>query len=62
MNGAGLAMATMDIIKLYGGEPANFLDVGGNVQESQVTEAFRILSSGELKFHIAEFTTARHVS
>ena len=37
VNGAGLAMATMDIIKLYGGEPANFLDVGGNVQEEQVT-------------------------
>lgn len=46
VNGAGLAMATMDIIKLYGGEPANFLDVGGNVQEHQVTEAFRILQSG----------------
>lgn len=46
MNGAGLAMATMDIIKLYGGEPANFLDVGGGVQEHQVTEAFRIISSG----------------
>ena len=36
VNGAGLAMATMDIIKLYGGKPANFLDVGGNVQEDQV--------------------------
>lgn len=36
VNGAGLAMATMDIIKLYGGEPANFLDVGGGVQEHQV--------------------------
>jgi succinyl-CoA synthetase beta subunit len=45
VNGAGLAMATMDIIKLYGGEPANFLDVGGNVNEAQVTEAFRILTS-----------------
>jgi len=45
VNGAGLAMATMDIIKLYGGEPANFLDVGGGVQEHQVTEAFRIISS-----------------
>jgi len=45
VNGAGLAMATMDIIKLYGGEPANFLDVGGGVQENQVTEAFRIISS-----------------
>eukprot|EP00088_Acartia_fossae_P004262 TRINITY_DN11817_c0_g1_i1.p2 TRINITY_DN11817_c0_g1~~TRINITY_DN11817_c0_g1_i1.p2 ORF type:complete len:431 (-),score=142.67 TRINITY_DN11817_c0_g1_i1:307-1572(-) len=44
VNGAGLAMATMDIIKLYGGEPANFLDVGGNVQEDQVKEAFRIIT------------------
>lgn len=44
VNGAGLAMATMDIIKLYGGEPANFLDVGGSVQENQVKEAFRIIS------------------
>jgi len=39
VNGAGLAMATMDIIKYYGGEPANFLDVGGSVQEHQVREA-----------------------
>jgi len=45
VNGAGLAMATMDIIKLYGGEPANFLDVGGNVKEDQVLEAFRIIVS-----------------
>merc|ERR1712170_321710 len=44
VNGAGLAMATMDIIKYYGGDPANFLDVGGNVQEGQVREAFRIIS------------------
>jgi len=44
VNGAGLAMATMDIIKLYGGEPANFLDVGGSVQENQVKEAFRIIT------------------
>merc|ERR1712077_111165 len=44
VNGAGLAMATMDIIKLYGGKPANFLDVGGNVQEDQVREAFRIIT------------------
>lgn len=43
VNGAGLAMATMDIIKLYGGEPANFLDVGGSASEERVTEAFRIL-------------------
>lgn len=44
VNGAGLAMATMDIIKLYNGKPANFLDVGGNASESQVTEAFRIVT------------------
>jgi len=43
VNGAGLAMATMDIIKFYGGEPANFLDVGGGATEEQVTEAFQIL-------------------
>ena len=43
VNGAGLAMATMDIIKFYGGEPANFLDVGGGATEQQVTEAFKIL-------------------
>lgn len=43
VNGAGLAMSTMDIIKLHGGEPANFLDVGGGANEEQVTEAFRIL-------------------
>ena len=47
VNGAGLAMATMDIIKLYGGEPANFLDVGGSVQEHQVKEAFRIISEDD---------------
>jgi len=45
VNGAGLAMATMDIIKLYGGEPANFLDVGGSASAKQVTEAFRIITS-----------------
>ena len=43
VNGAGLAMATMDIIKYYGGSPANFLDVGGSATEEQVTEAFKIL-------------------
>src|SRR5205823_3357363 len=43
VNGAGLAMGTMDIIKYYGGEPANFLDVGGGANKEQVTEAFRIL-------------------
>jgi succinyl-CoA synthetase beta subunit len=45
VNGAGLAMATMDIIKYAGGEPANFLDVGGGATEQQVTEAFKILVS-----------------
>jgi len=43
VNGAGLAMATMDIIKFYGGEPANFLDVGGGADKSKVASAFRIL-------------------
>jgi succinyl-CoA synthetase beta subunit len=45
VNGAGLAMSTMDLIKLHGGEPANFLDVGGGANAEQVTEAFRILLS-----------------
>jgi succinyl-CoA synthetase beta subunit len=45
VNGAGLAMATMDIIKLYGGEPANFLDVGGGAKVDQVKAAFKIISS-----------------
>jgi len=45
VNGAGLAMATMDIIKYYGGEPANFLDVGGGATEEKVTEAFKIILS-----------------
>jgi succinyl-CoA synthetase beta subunit len=47
VNGAGLAMSTMDIIKLHGGEPANFLDVGGSATESAVTEAFRIILSDD---------------
>lgn len=47
VNGAGLAMATMDIIKFYGGTPANFLDVGGSATVEAVTEGFKILSSGE---------------
>jgi succinyl-CoA synthetase beta subunit len=45
VNGAGLAMATMDIIKLHGGEPANFLDVGGSVTKEGAIEAFRIILS-----------------
>lgn len=44
VNGAGLAMATMDIIKLYNGEPANFLDVGGGVKEEQVLSAFKLIT------------------
>jgi succinyl-CoA synthetase beta subunit len=43
VNGAGLAMATMDIIKLYGAEPANFLDVGGSASQEKVTAAFKII-------------------
>ena len=43
VNGAGLAMATMDTIKLYGGSPANFLDVGGGATAEKVTEAFKIM-------------------
>ena len=45
VNGAGLAMATMDIIKLYGGEPANFLDVGGGASKEKVTTAFKLILS-----------------
>jgi succinyl-CoA synthetase beta subunit len=45
VNGAGLAMATMDIIQMHGGKPANFLDVGGGATEKQVEEAFKILTS-----------------
>ncbi|MBQ82603.1 MAG: ADP-forming succinate--CoA ligase subunit beta [Gammaproteobacteria bacterium] len=47
VNGAGLAMGTMDIIKLYGGDPANFLDVGGTVDAKRVSEAFKIILSDE---------------
>jgi len=47
VNGAGLAMATMDIIKLHGGKPANFLDVGGSATKERVTEAFKIILSDE---------------
>jgi succinyl-CoA synthetase beta subunit len=47
VNGAGLAMATMDIIKLSGGDPANFLDVGGSADAKRVEEAFRIILSDE---------------
>ena len=47
VNGAGLAMATMDVIKLHGGEPANFLDVGGGATSERVTEAFKLILSNE---------------
>jgi succinyl-CoA synthetase beta subunit len=47
VNGAGLAMATMDVIKLYGGDPANFLDVGGGATQERVTEAFKIILSDD---------------
>ncbi len=47
VNGAGLAMATMDLIKLFGGQPANFLDVGGTADEERVTEAFKIILQDE---------------
>ena len=47
VNGAGLAMGTMDIIKLHGGEPANFLDVGGTADSERVSEAFKIILSDE---------------
>ena len=47
VNGAGLAMATMDLIKLHGGEPANFLDVGGGATSERVTEAFKLILSND---------------
>jgi succinyl-CoA synthetase beta subunit len=47
VNGAGLAMATMDVIKLNGGEPANFLDVGGGTDAERVEEAFKLILSSE---------------
>ena len=47
VNGAGLAMGTMDIIKLHGGEPANFLDVGGGATKERVSEAFKIILSDD---------------
>jgi succinyl-CoA synthetase beta subunit len=45
VNGAGLAMATMDIIKHYGGNPANFLDVGGSAEDEQMVEAIKLLDN-----------------
>ena len=59
VNGAGLAMATMDIIKLHGGSPANFLDVGGGATAEAVTAAFQLISSDSnvsvLMFCVSKF-------
>ena len=65
VNGAGLAMATMDIIKLYGAEPANFLDVGGGATAEKVTAAFKIITSdpsreGHLGQHLRRHHALRH--
>ena len=65
VNGAGLAMSTMDLIKLHGGEPANFLDVGGGAKVDQVTEAFRIISgrqarAGGARQHLRRHHEVRH--
>ena len=65
VNGAGLAMATMDIIKLAGGEPANFLDVGGGANAEQIKNAFRILMAdtggeGGLHQHFRRHPAVRH--
>lgn len=59
VNGAGLAMATMDIIKYYGGDPANFLDVGGGATKEKVTEAFKIICpTKRLKVFLSTFSAA----
>ena len=65
VNGAGLAMATMDTIKLYGGEPANFLDVGGGATAEKVTEAFKIMLrnpklEGDPRQHLRRHHEVRH--
>ncbi len=65
VNGAGLAMSTMDIIKHYGGEPANFLDVGGGATAEKVTAAFKIITSdpdgeGDLRQHLRRHHEVRH--
>ena len=57
VNGAGLAMATMDIIKLHGGSPANFLDVGGGATAGQVKEAFKIITGDPKVNSIQKFCT-----
>ena len=60
VNGAGLAMATMDIIKLYGGDPANFLDVGGGATAKQVAEALELLTSDEKVCGVARVSDRVH--
>ncbi len=56
VNGAGLAMATMDIIQLYGGKPANFLDIGGGATAKQVTEAFKIITAdSRVRYPLSRF-------
>ena len=61
VNGAGLAMSTMDIIKHYGGEPANFLDVGGGATTEKVTEAFKIILSDPVSYTHLTLPTNREV-
>ena len=60
MNGAGLAMSTMDIIKLHGGSPANFLDVGGGATSDQVKEAFSIITSDSKVSLMAAYWKSSH--
>ena len=65
VNGAGLAMATMDLIKLHGGEPANFLDVGGGATRERVTEAFKLIlyepeGQGDPRQHLRRHRSLRH--
>jgi succinyl-CoA synthetase beta subunit len=58
VNGAGLAMATMDIIELHNGKPANFLDVGGGVNEKQVFGAFKLLTDDpQVCYHVVTFVS-----
>ena len=61
VNGAGLAMATMDIIKLHGGSPANFLDVGGGATAGQVKEAFKIITGDPKVNSIQKFCTRIYI-
>ncbi len=61
VNGAGLAMATMDIVKLHGGSPANFLDVGGGATKERVTTAFKIiLSDPNVEGHSGQYLRRHH--